>query len=221
MTRTEKGRREETDRGVGKVEVEAEVGQTLVGVGTGMMGGSPRMIDGTAVDMNQMVGLERAMTVRGEIAVTVASHAHIDMSVRVAHQLEKSRSLAEVRGIHDAHQALVLHLCPRGMILGEETREEGTPVPGPVHQSAARNLVIEGGHLQALVQQYPPRGRGPWVRSPATAATTDPATRGWILKVVFPSMFQYVVIKQHKWEMENVRGHFEYFIKISVLVKKI
>lgn len=217
MIRTGKGRREGTDRGVGIVGVEALVGQTLVGVGTGMTGEGPRMIDDRAVDVNQMVGLERAMTVRGEIAVTVTSHAHIDMSVRVAHQLaERARSLAEARGRHDSHQALVLHLCPSGMIVGEETREEGTPVPGPAHQSSARSLVVGGGHLQALVQRCPPRGRGPWVRSPATAATTDPATRGWILKVVFPSMFQYVVIKQHKWKMENVRGQFEYLIKISV-----
>jgi hypothetical protein len=217
VTRTGKGKTERTDKGVGVVGVEAEVGQTLVGVGMGMIGENPRMIDGIAVDVNQMVGLERAMIVSIEIVVTVANHVHIDMSGRVAHQLaERTRSLAEARGRHDIHQALVLHPCPRGMRVVEGTREEGTPVPGRARQPQARSLVIEGDHLQALVQCSLSRGRGPWVRSLATAAMTDPATRGWILKVVFPSLFQYVVIKQHKWKMENVRGRFKYLIKVCV-----
>jgi hypothetical protein len=193
---------EGTDKGVG---VGAEVGRTLVGVGTGMRGETPRTIDGTAVAVNQMVDLERAMTMRGEIAVT-ANHAYIDSSGRVAHQLaERTRSWAGARGRHDTHLALVLHLCPSGMIGDGESREGGTPVPGPARHPSARSLVVGDGHLQALVQRIPPRERGPWVRSPATAATTEPATRGWILKVVFPSMFQYIVIKQHKRKTENVK----------------
>lgn len=135
MTRTGKGRTEKIDRGVGVVGVEAEVGQTLVGVGMGLAGESPRMIDGTAVDVNQMVGVERVMIVRGEIVVVVvANHVHIDTSGRVAHQLaERTKSLAKTRGRNSTHQALVLHPCLRGMRVIEEAREEDTPVPGQAH----------------------------------------------------------------------------------------
>lgn len=100
MTRTGKGRIERIGKGVGVVGVEAEVGQTLVGVGMGLTGESPRMIDGTAVDVKQMVGVERVMIVRGGlVVVVVANHVHIDMSGRVAHQLaERTKSLAKTRG---------------------------------------------------------------------------------------------------------------------------
>lgn len=100
VTETEKGRIGRIDKGVGVVGVEAEVGQTLVGVGMGMTGGSPRMIGVTTVGMNQIIGLERVMTVRGEtVVVAVANHVHIDISRKVAHQLiERARNLAKGRG---------------------------------------------------------------------------------------------------------------------------
>lgn len=101
MTRTGKGRIERIDKGVGVVGVEAEVGRTLVGVGMGLTGESPRMIDGTAVDVNQMAGVERVMIVRGGlvvVVVVVANHEHIDMSGRVARQLaERTKSLEKTR----------------------------------------------------------------------------------------------------------------------------
>ena len=98
MTETEKGRIGRIDKGVGVVGVEAEVGQTLVGVGTGMTGGSPRMIDGTAVGMNQITDLERVVTARGG-TVVAANRVHTDISRKVTHQLvERARNLAKGRG---------------------------------------------------------------------------------------------------------------------------
>ena len=98
MTETEKGRIGRIDKGVGVVGVEAEVGQTLVGVGTGMTGGSPRMIDGTAVGMNQITDLERVVTARGGTVVAAANRVHTDISRKVTHQLvERARNLAKGR----------------------------------------------------------------------------------------------------------------------------
>jgi hypothetical protein len=136
VTETGKGRRTGgIDKGVGVVGVEAEVGQTLVGAGMGMTGGSPRMIDTTAIGMNQIIGLGRVVTVRGETVVVVAAnHMHIDISRKVAHQLvERARNSAKGRGQRDTHLALVLrpHLSGKRAIGG--TREGGTPVPGRVH----------------------------------------------------------------------------------------
>lgn len=133
VTRTGKGKIERTGKGVGVVGVEAEVGQTLVGVGTGMTGESPRMRDGTTVDMNQMVGVERVMTVKGEIVVIITNHAHIDTGGKVAHQLgERTKSMAKARGQDTTHLALVLHRCLSSRSSITEAREEGTPVPGQV-----------------------------------------------------------------------------------------
>lgn len=135
MTGTGKGRTERIDRGVGVVGVEAEVGQTLVAIGMGMTGESPKMTDSTAVGMNQILGLERAVTMRGEtVVVIVANHVCIDISRKVTHQLvERARNLAKGRGQHDTLQAPVLHPRPSGMRPFKGTREEGTPVPGQVH----------------------------------------------------------------------------------------
>lgn len=135
MTETEKRRTGGIDKGVGVVGVEAEVGQTLVGVGMGMTGGSQRMIDATAIGMNRIIGLERVVTVRGEtVVVVVANHMHIDISRKVAHQLvERARNLAKGRGQCETHQAPVLRPCLSGMRAIGGTREESTPVPGQVH----------------------------------------------------------------------------------------
>jgi len=135
VTETKKGRIGKIDKGVGVVGVEAEVGQTLVGVGMGMTGGSPRMIDVTAIGLNQIIGLERVVTVRGEtVVVAVANHVHIDISRKVAHLLvERARNLAKGRGRLDTHRAPVLHLHQSGKRAIEGTREESTPVPGQVH----------------------------------------------------------------------------------------
>lgn len=130
----EKGRIGRIGRGVGVVGVEAGVGQTLVGVGMGMTGGSPRMIDGTEASMNQIIGLEKVVTVRGEtVVVAVANRGHIDISRRVALRLaERARNLAEGRDRHDTRQAPVLRPHPSGKRAIEGTRGEGTPVPGQV-----------------------------------------------------------------------------------------
>lgn len=100
MTRTGKGRIEKID----VVGVEAEVGQILVGVGMGVTGENPRMIDGTAV------GVQRAVIVRGGLAVVVTNHVHIDTGGRVARQLaEKTKSMARIGGQDNTHLAPALH----------------------------------------------------------------------------------------------------------------
>jgi hypothetical protein len=134
VTRTGKGRTERIGKEIGVVGVEAEVGRTLVGLGMGMTGESPRMIDGTAVDMNQTVGIQRVMIVTGGLAVIVTSHVHIDTGGRVAHQLaERTKSMARVRGQDNTHLAPVPHRCLSSMSVIEEARGEGTPVPGRAH----------------------------------------------------------------------------------------
>lgn len=106
VARTGKGRIEKID----VVGVEAEVGQILVGVGMGMTGESPRMIGGTEVDMNPMVGVQRVVIVRGGLAVIVTNHVHIDTGGRVPRQLaEKTKSMARIGGRDSSHLAPVLH----------------------------------------------------------------------------------------------------------------
>ena len=198
MTRTGGKGTRKIDIGVG-----VEVGQK-VGVGMGMKGGNS--------DMNQIVVQEKAGIVRGEVVI-VANHVHIDMNKIVCHQvIGRTRNSAGAKEDQDILQSLVLHHCPSDEIVIEGKREEGIPGLGPALRLEVRNP-DDDDHLPVLVLHSPSRGRGPWVRGPATAATTDPATRGWSDKVVFLSIFIYSINLQKSGNCQK-----SFFHRLAFLV---